>query len=74
MLRNLAFMKSTSIARDPKGLYERALRGEIRDFTGISAPYEEPGAADLIIDTEREGIEACVELLVKYVDRNFRVQ
>jgi len=63
----------TCIARDPKGLYERALRGEIRDFTGISAPYEEPAAADLIINTEREGIEACVERLVKYVDRNFRV-
>lgn len=63
----------TCIARDPKGLYERALRGEIRDFTGISAPYEEPSAADLIIDTERDEVDACVEQLVKYVDRNFRV-
>ncbi len=63
----------TCIARDPKGLYKRALRGDIRDFTGISAPYEKPGAADLVIDTEREGVEVCVERLVKYVDRNFRV-
>jgi sulfate adenylyltransferase len=37
--------------RDRKGLYERARRGEIDDFTGISSPYEEPDDADLVIDT-----------------------
>ena len=37
--------------RDPKGLYERAERGEIKDFTGISAPYEKPLSPELIIDT-----------------------
>ena len=36
--------------RDPKGLYARAMRGEIADFTGISSPYEEPDDADLRID------------------------
>ncbi|MEO8274190.1 MAG: adenylyl-sulfate kinase [Chloroflexota bacterium] len=38
-------------ARDPKGLYARARAGEIRDFTGIDSPYEEPLGADLVIDT-----------------------
>lgn len=39
------------IRRDPKGLYERALAGEIREFTGISAAYEEPDAADIVVTT-----------------------
>jgi sulfate adenylyltransferase len=37
--------------RDRKGLYARARRGEIPDFTGISSPYEAPGEADLVVDT-----------------------
>jgi len=63
----------TCIERDPKGLYERALKGDIPDFTGISAPYEAPAKPELVIDTETLSIEACVEELVNYVDRNFRV-
>jgi bifunctional enzyme CysN/CysC len=63
----------TCIARDPKGLYEKALKGDIRDFTGISAPYEEPVSPELSIDTAEETIDACVEQLVNYVDRNFRL-
>ncbi len=63
----------TCIKRDPKGLYERALKGDIPDFTGISAPYEAPDAPELVVDTGVKTIEACVEQLVNYVDRNFRV-
>ena len=44
------------IRRDTKGLYARALAGEIPQFTGVSDPYEEPLAAELVIDTEREEI------------------
>lgn len=42
------------IRRDPKGLYEKALKGEIKHFTGISDPYEEPENPELTIDTEHE--------------------
>jgi adenylyl-sulfate kinase len=42
------------IRRDTKGLYRRALAGEIAQFTGVSDPYEEPFAAELVVDTERE--------------------
>ncbi|WOF73880.1 adenylyl-sulfate kinase [Parvibaculaceae bacterium PLY_AMNH_Bact1] len=63
----------TCIKRDPKGLYERALKGDIPDFTGISAPYEAPDTPELVVDTGAKTIEACVEQLVNYVDRNFRV-
>lgn len=63
----------TCIERDPKGLYERAIKGDIPDFTGISAPYEAPTAPELVIDTGMSTIDACVEQLVNYVDSKFRV-
>ena len=44
------------IRRDTKGLYRRALAGEIPQFTGVSDPYEEPLSPELVIDTEREEI------------------
>jgi bifunctional enzyme CysN/CysC len=53
--------------RDPKGLWARARRGEIRDFTGVDAPYEEPEAPDLIVDTEKNNIEVNVAQIVEYV-------
>ena len=57
--------------RDPKGLYKKARQGEIKDFTGISAPYEEPENADLVIDTAQNSIEDCVSTLLNYVEENF---
>ena len=60
--------------RDPKGLYRRARAGEIKDFTGISAPYEEPDGPELIVDTEALGVEDSVERVVSYVDRNFSLR
>lgn len=55
--------------RDAKGLYKKARAGEIKQFTGISAPYEAPDNADLILDTERMDVSQCVEQLVEYVER-----
>lgn len=51
-------------ARDPKGLYVRARRGEISAFTGISDPYEPPEDADLTIDTSAVSIERAVSLII----------
>jgi adenylyl-sulfate kinase len=51
-------------SRDPKGLYERALRGEIQNFTGVSDPYEPPDAPEVTVDTGREGVEASVGKIV----------
>jgi bifunctional enzyme CysN/CysC len=59
--------------RDPKGLYKKAIAGEIKEFTGISAPYEEPDSPNLVIDTAETPLEECLETLVNYVERNFRV-
>lgn len=50
--------------RDVKGLYQRARKGEIADFTGISSPYEEPENAELVVDTDKNDLETCVELVL----------
>ena len=54
--------------RDVKGLYAKARAGEIPQFTGISAPYEEPQNPDIVLDTENLSVQACVEQLLKYID------
>ncbi len=54
--------------RDPKGLYRKARAGMIRDFTGISAPYEEPDVPELVVDTSQMSIEDAVDVLVNYID------
>ncbi len=51
--------------RDVKGLYAKARRGEIADFTGVSAPFEAPDAADIVIDTSNIGIEECVRQIME---------
>jgi adenylylsulfate kinase len=43
--------------RDPNGLYTKALRGEIREFTGVSSPYEEPQRPEMIIETDSQNVE-----------------
>ncbi len=58
--------------RDPKGLYKRAHAGEIPDFTGVSAPYEDPARPDLTIDTTAS-VDDCATGIVDYVVRNFAI-
>lgn len=54
--------------RDVKGLYHKARNGEIKEFTGISAPYEEPVAPELIIETDRESLEQSVDKIIKFLE------
>jgi adenylylsulfate kinase len=54
--------------RDPKGLYQKARAGEIPEFTGISAPYEEPDQAELILDTDRERVEESVARVLVFLE------
>ena len=53
--------------RDPKGLYEKARSGEIKEFTGISAPYEAPKHPEITINTERQSIDESVEQILNYL-------
>ena len=67
------FMK-TSLAeaekRDPKGLYKKARAGEIKNFTGIDDPYEEPTHAELVLDTEALTLDDEVSILLDYLSSN----
>lgn len=53
--------------RDPKGLYKKARAGEIKDFTGISAPYEAPLEPEITIRTHENSVEECVAQITKYL-------
>ena len=64
---------ATCELRDPKGLYKKARAGEIKDFTGISAPYEAPQAPELVVDTANQSIEQSVADLLDYVATHFRL-
>ena len=53
--------------RDPKGLYKAARKGEIDDFTGVSAPYEEPTEPELVIDTAAMDIPAAATVVLDFL-------
>jgi adenylylsulfate kinase len=51
--------------RDVKGMYKRARAGEIKEFTGISSPYEIPENPDLVLDTDKLSVEECAERVIQ---------
>lgn len=53
--------------RDVKGLYKRARAGEIKNFTGISSPYEEPSNPELVVDTAHSPLEDCVNQVIALI-------
>lgn len=54
--------------RDPKGLYKKARAGEIKEFTGISSPYEAPDKPEIVIKTHESSVEECVAQIVKWLE------
>ena len=54
--------------RDNKGLYEKALKGEIQNFTGVSDPYEEPLKPEVVVNTDQENVEESVSKIVKTLE------
>lgn len=56
--------------RDVKGLYARARRGEVKDFTGISAPFEAPTNPDLSLDTSKMTLKEEVEAVIELINKN----
>ncbi|RDA89850.1 hypothetical protein CP533_6299 [Ophiocordyceps camponoti-saundersi (nom. inval.)] len=54
--------------RDPKGLYKKARAGDIKDFTGISAPYEEPSQPEITIKTNESSVEECVARITLWLN------
>ena len=57
--------------RDYKGLYSKAIRGEIDLFPGITEPYEESEKPDLVIDTYKNNIDSCISILFDYVKERY---
>jgi adenylylsulfate kinase len=62
------------VARDVKGLYKKALAGEIKQFTGVSDPYEEPLEPELVVETDSERVEgSAAKILAKLEELNLIV-
>jgi adenylylsulfate kinase len=59
--------------RDVKGLYLKARRGEISEFTGISSPYEAPNNPEIVVMTGEHGTEECAGQIVEYLERNGKI-
>ena len=57
------------IRRDPKGLYKKAQAGIIKNYTGISSPFEEPDNPDLTVDTQKLSIQESVDLIQEYLEK-----
>lgn len=53
--------------RDPKGIYKKARQGIIKEFTGISAPYEEPENAEIVLDTSKHSVKECIRIMLDYL-------
>jgi adenylylsulfate kinase len=58
--------------RDVKGLYAKARRGEIKNFTGIDSPFEKPESASLVVNTARHSLEECLEAMIAYFYNQIR--
>jgi adenylylsulfate kinase len=56
--------------RDSRGMYKKALRGEIKNFTGVQDPYEEPKNPDLVLDTENTGLKENIRKLINVLKKS----
>jgi len=56
--------------RDVKGLYKKARNGEIKGFTGIDAPYEEPENPEIVVDTAKESLDVSINKIINYLEQN----
>ena len=58
------------IKRDVKGMYKKALAGEIKNFTGVDDPYEAPPNPEIIVDTEHESVDESVQKVLNFLKKN----
>jgi adenylylsulfate kinase-like enzyme len=61
---------ATCAERDPKGLYAKALAGQIKHFTGVSDPYEPPTNPELVLHTEAESVDDSVHQVLTWLEAN----
>jgi adenylyl-sulfate kinase len=60
--------------RDVKGLYKKALAGEIQNFTGVSDPYEPPASPEIALDSERQTVEESLKAILEYLEHHGYIQ
>ena len=53
--------------RDVKGLYKKARKGELKNFTGIDSPYEKPEKPEIILNTHQQNLQQCVQQIIEYI-------
>jgi len=58
--------------RDPKGLYKKARAGQIPEFTGIDSPYEEPQTPEIVVDTQHQSVDECVQTILDWL-KQYRI-
>ena len=63
----------TCETRDPKGLYKKARAGKIAEFTGIDSPYEPPENPEMVVDTQSNEIEVCVNQVLRYIEQQIKI-
>ncbi len=56
--------------RDVKGLYKKAMNGEIENFTGVSDPYEEPPKPEIVLNTDKESVEESTTKVIRWLEQN----
>lgn len=56
------------VARDVKGLYKKALSGEIQNFTGVSDPYEEPQNPEVLVESDKDSVEDSLQRIISYLE------
>ncbi|WP_022950094.1 adenylyl-sulfate kinase [Methylohalobius crimeensis] len=59
--------------RDVKGLYEKARRGEIKNFTGISSPYEPPENPEIMVESGSDSLDTCARKILDYLERHDKI-
>jgi bifunctional enzyme CysN/CysC len=60
--------------RDPKGLYVKAREGKIKNFTGVTSPYEAPEAPEIVIDSSKISVPECVDKVIRYLEAHGRLK
>ncbi|MCD7033850.1 adenylyl-sulfate kinase [Metabacillus sp. GX 13764] len=60
--------------RDPKGLYKKARSGQIKNFTGLDSPYEEPDQPEYVLETDKKSPEECTAQLLRYLEDSGYIQ
>jgi adenylylsulfate kinase len=60
--------------RDPKGLYAKALAGEIRHFTGISDPYEPPLVPEITLHTDTQSVDDSIHQVLQWLEANYLLE